>query len=119
MDLPKPQVVRCFFESNLEEPLPAMELRWDADLGAFERTWYLPDKVSIKGPAPHRFGVTIRRTGENAYNVRLLWNCLCLNFDELSRTQIMTTSLTHLLNALGTDVWYLLNQPLENAKQAA
>jgi hypothetical protein len=121
MDLPKPDVVRCFFEQTIDPPLPGMELRWDADaVGAFERVWHLPDNVTIKSPAPQRFGVTIHRLGENSYRVRVLWNRLCLSWDALTRRQIMTSSLTLVLGSLGTDVWYLLEQPVEEeALQAA
>lgn len=116
MDLPRPDVVRCFFEQSFEPPLPAMELRWDPDsAGAFERVWNLPESVLVKGPAPQRFGVTIHRLGENSYKVRVLWNRLCLSWDELTRRQIMTSSLVLVLGALGTDVWYLLDQPIEEA----
>jgi hypothetical protein len=116
MDLPKPDVVRCFFEQTFEPPLPAMELSWHPDsAGAFERVWHLPESVMIKGPAPQRFGVTIHRIGDNAYKVRVLWNRLCLNWDELTRRQIMTSSLALVLGSLGTDVWYLLEQPVEEA----
>src|SRR5437016_230033 len=52
-DLPRPEVVRCFFEESFQPPLPAMVLRWDPDgPGVTERSWYLPDGVCIKGPAP-------------------------------------------------------------------
>jgi hypothetical protein len=119
MDLPKPDVVRCFFEQTFEPPLPAMELRWDPDsAGAFDRVWHLPENVTIKGPAPQRFGVTIHRLGDNSYKVRVLWNRLCLNWDELTRRQIMTSSLALILGSLGTDVWYLLDQPVEESSSA-
>jgi hypothetical protein len=120
MDLPKPNVVRCFFEHSFEPPLPAMDLRWDPDSsGAFERVWHLPESVMIKGPAPQRFGVTIHRLGDDMYKVRVVWNHLCLNWDKLTRRQIMTSSLALILGSLGTDVWYLLEQPVEEAALAA
>ncbi len=116
MDLPKPEIVRCFFEQSFEAPLPAMELRWDPDsAGAFERIWHLPENLMLKGPAPQRFGVTIHRVADNTYQVRVLWNRLCLDWEELTRRQIMTSSLALILGALGTDVWYLLEQPVEEA----
>jgi hypothetical protein len=116
MDLPKPDVVRCFFEHTFDPPLPAMELSWDPDsAGAYERVWHLPENVMLKGSAPERFGVTIHRNADNSYKVRVLWNRLCLNWDELTRRQIMTSSLTLVLGSLGTDVWYLLDQPVEEA----
>ena len=113
MNLPKPDVKRCFFEQHFDPPLAAMELRRDQETA--ERVWQLPDSVMIKGPAPVRFGVTIRRIGENAYDVRVLWNRLCLSWESLTRRQIMTSSLAPVLGSLGTDVWYLLEQPVEDA----
>ena len=118
MELPKPDVIRCFFEKSFEPHLPAMYLRWNPDApGVAERTWYLPDSVSLKGPAPERFGIMINRHGSDAYQVRVLWNRLCLSWGDLTRVQIMASSLALILNALGTDLWYLLNQPIaaENA----
>ena len=120
MELPRPDVVRCFAVRSFDPPLPAMELSWDADDGGVsEHAWYLPDCVIVKGPPPARFGITIHRTGKDAYRVRVLWNRLSLAWDDLTRVQIMTTSLAHILKALGTDLWYLLNQPVEGVARAA
>ena len=120
MELPKPETVRCFFDRSFEPPLSAMELRWDADApGVAERTWHLPDGVVLKGPAPRRFGVTIHRLSKNSYQVRVLWNRLCLSWDDLTRLQIMTSSLAIVLSALGTDLWYLLEQPAGEESLAA
>jgi hypothetical protein len=114
MELPKPEVERCFFEHRFEPPLPAMELCWDPDgPGVAERVWHMPDSVLLKGPAPRRFGITIHRQGSDSYQVRVLWNQLSLRWDDLTRVQIMASSLAVILNALGTDLWYLLNQPVE------
>ena|ERR1700722_3871455 len=114
MKLPKPDVARCFFERSFEPPLPAMQLHWHPDgPGVAERTWYLPDSVLLKGPAPQRFGITIHRQGRDSYQVRVLWNRLCLSWEELTRVQIMSSSLAIVLNALGTDLWYLLSQPVD------
>lgn len=117
--LPKPEVVRCFFEKSLHIQLPAMVLKWDAWApGVQDRTWYLPDNLVLKGPAPERFGVTIIRQGDNAFQVRLLWNEMGLSWNGLTRTQIMSSSLAMILQALGTDLWYLLEQPIEPALAA-
>jgi hypothetical protein len=116
--LPAPQIIRCYFEDSFDSHLPAMELRWDPDVpGGAERTWYFPDCLSLQGPPPERFALTIRRCGDDAHDLRVLWNRLCLNWDALSRTEIMASSLTAILAALGTDLWYLLSQPVE--QQAA
>ena len=117
MDLPRPEIERCFFERGFEPPLPAMDLCWDADApGVAERVWYMPDAVLLKGPAPHRFGITIHRQGKDSYRVRVLWNRLSLCWDDLTRAQIMASSLALILNALGTDLWYLLNQGIESER---
>lgn len=115
MDLPKPEVQRCFSERSFEPPLPAMELRWDTNaVGVAERTWHLPDQLLISGLPPDRFGVAIHRCEENKYQVRVMWNRLCLSWEGLTRREIMTSALASILNALGTDPWYLLNQPIED-----
>ena len=114
MELAKPEVECCFFATNVEPPLPAMDLHWDPDgPGVAERVWHLPDNVILKCPAPHRFGITIHRRAPNSYQVRVLWNQLSLRWEALTRVQIMASSLAIVLNALGTDLWYLLNQPIE------
>ncbi len=117
--LPAPEIVRCYFETRFEPHLPAMELRWDPEVaGVAERTWYLPDNVCLKGPAPEHFGLTLHRHGDDTYQVRVLWNRLCLCWEHLPRTEIMASSLSLVLAALGTDLWYLLSQPIEAAPAA-
>ncbi len=70
----------------------------------------------MKGPAPDRFGVTVHRVGADSYRVRLLWNSLCLSWEHVTRVQVMTSALAPILAALGTDLWHLLNQPVESAQ---
>ncbi len=107
--LPAPEIVRCYFETRFEPHLPAMELRWDPEVaGVAERTWYLPDNVCL----------TLHRHGDDTYQVRVLWNRLCLCWEHLPRTEIMASSLSLVLAALGTDLWYLLSQPIEAAPAA-
>lgn len=118
--LPAPHIERCFFETRFQPHLPAMELRWDADApGVSDRAWYLPDDVCIKGPAPGRFGLTLHRRADNAYRLHVLWNRLCLAWEDLPRSEIMASSLSVILDALGTDLWYLLCQPIETSDRAA
>jgi hypothetical protein len=114
MKLPKPQVERCIFADGFESPLPAMELRWDRDDGCVaEQVWHLPAGVTLKSAAPDRFGIAIHRGGKNSYRVRVAWNDLCLCWNDLSRSQIMSSSLASILAALGTDLWRLLDQAVE------
>jgi hypothetical protein len=110
--LPRPQVVRCYFHDGFSPRLPAMCLRWDVEaLGNPERLWELPGGVCLVGPPPERFGVSIRRRGKDAYNVRLLWDRTSLSWAGLPRAELLASALSPLLGAMGTDLWYLLDQP--------
>lgn len=109
--LPTPEVVRCYFDDAFDPHLPAMHLRW-GQTGRPERLWELPEGVCLVGPAPQRFGVNIQRQGPDSYSVRLLWDRTCLNWLSLTRVQLLTSALAPLLGALGTDLWYLLDQPV-------
>lgn len=111
MDLPRPRIERCFFDRCFEPPLPAMELDWAPH--AAEHDWRLPAGITLSGPAPRRFGVNIHRHGSDAYQVRILWNQVFLVWEDLARSHILASSLSIILNSLGTDVWYLLNQEIE------
>jgi hypothetical protein len=110
--LPAPEVARCYLDGDFDPPLPALALRWDADAAGEERVWDLPEDVSVLGPPPRRFGITVRRRAADSYDVRLRWDGTAFRWDALTRTQLLTSSLLPLLEALGTDLWYLLDQPL-------
>jgi hypothetical protein len=117
--LPKPEIVSCFFDESVEPHLSAMMLKWDAAAPEVsEAVWHMPDGVILKGSAPQRFGVTIQRQGPNTFRVRVLWNHLSLIWDRLTRRQIVASSLAPLLDALGTDLWYLLEQPIADLQAA-
>ncbi len=45
--------------------------------------------------------------------MRVLWNQTCLSWAGLTRAQLLTSSLAPLLAAMGTDLWHLLDQPVE------
>ena len=111
--LPAPEVLRCYVQTGFQPHLSAMSLRWDPNaLGTAERLWYLPEDVCLTGPAPEEFGVTIQRRAADAYAVRVLWNHTCLSWSALTRVQLLTSALAPLLRAMGTDLWYLLDQPV-------
>jgi hypothetical protein len=80
-----------------------------------ERLWELPEGVTLVGPPPGRFGVSIRRCGPDSYSVRLLWDRTGLTWGDLPRAQLLSCSLAPLLGAMGTDLWYLLDQPVRPA----
>jgi hypothetical protein len=110
--LSAPEVVRCYFDESFDPHLPAMCLRWDPDdAEQTERLWELPEGVCVVGPPPRRFGVSIRRQGADSYAVRLLWDRTCFTWLALARVQLWTSALAPLLASLGTDLWYLLDQP--------
>lgn len=109
--LPSAEVLRCYFDESFDPHLPAMSLRWGPDSG--EHFWELPEGVRLFGPPPQRFGVSIQRQDTDAYAVRLLWDRTCFHWLTLSRDQLLASALAPLLEALGTDLWYLLDQPLE------
>jgi hypothetical protein len=112
-DLTSPEVLRCFFVDSPPTPLLAMALHWhDEQPADSERIWHLPGGVCIRGAAPTRFGVTVHRHDVDAYQVRLLWDNVCLSWQHLTRVQIIASALTPILALLGTDLWYLLAQPL-------
>jgi hypothetical protein len=114
--LPAPEVIRCYFDDTFARRLPAMCLRWRDCPG--ERLWELPEGVTLMGPPPERFGVTIQRIGTDAYEVRLLWDGSCFVWKSVRRVQLLTCALTPLLGALGTDIWYLLDQPVNGEAYA-
>lgn len=119
--IPTPKVVRCYFDETFTPHLPAMTLRWSDTpaTGGFssfsDRLWELPEGVTVVGPLPRQFGVSIQREGSDAYAVRLLWDRTCFHWPALNKAQLLSCALGPLLASLGTDLWYLLDQPLEEA----
>jgi hypothetical protein len=107
--LPAPQVLRCYFDDTFTPPLPVMCLRWAMNV---EGPWELPEDVRIAGPGPQQFGITIERHGSDTYAVRLLWDRTSFGWQALTRSQLLGSALAMLLDALGTDLWYLLDQPV-------
>lgn len=117
--LPVPEVPRCYFDDAFEPPLPAMCLRWGPTPDAVgERPWVLPEGVRLHGPPPQHFGIRVQRLDDDSYSVRLLWDRTCFTWLSLSRFQLMSSSLAPLLSTLGTDLWYLLDQPVQSGPLA-
>jgi hypothetical protein len=115
--LAAPEVIRCFFDDAFDPHLPAMCLRWDgSEHDLHEEGWELPDGIHILGPPPERFGIRIQRMDPDTYDVRLLWDRTCFHWQALSRAQLLDTCLSSLLGALGTDLWYLLDQPVVSSQ---
>jgi hypothetical protein len=113
--LSQPKVVESYLDNTFQPPVPALRLRWDVDSAAMaERSWYLPQHLTLKGPAPVRFGLSLVRVASDAYDVRLLWNEMCLSWAGLTRVQLLTSALSPVLRVLGQDLWHLLNQPIQS-----
>ena len=111
--LAEPEVLKCYFDDGFQPHLPAMWLRWQADgPGPMERLWYLPEGVCLTGPAPEQFGVNIHRRAKDMYSVRLVWNRTRLSWPALRRVDILTSALAPLLDAMGTSLRFLLDQPV-------
>jgi hypothetical protein len=113
--LPKPAVVESYLANEYQPPLPALRLYWNPEAGMAERSWYLPQHLTLKGPAPERFGLSVVRSDADSYTVRLLWNDIYLSWTGLMRVQLLTSALSPLLRVLGQDLWDLLNQPIQSA----
>ena len=112
--LPAPEVMDCSVDVRFEPRLPTMRLRWgDTSTGMAERLWDLPEGVSLVGPAPERFGVSILRQDADAYAVRLVWNHTSFSWESLTRMQLLTSALAPLLRAIGSDLPALLDQPVQ------
>ncbi len=111
--LPIPEVLRCYFDESFDPHLPAMCLRWEGDAQPCERDWHLPEGVCLHGPPPGRFGIHVHRLGIDSYAVRLLWDRTCLVWLALTQRELLDGDLRSVLAALGTDLWYLLDQPID------
>jgi hypothetical protein len=107
--LPTVEVVRTYFDEAFDAQAPVRVLRWDE--GHAERLWELPDGVSIVGPPPRGFGFQMRRLAADSYAVRVAWDRTLLAWSSLSRVELLSSCLSPLLGALGTDLWHLLDQP--------
>jgi hypothetical protein len=115
--LPRAEVVRCYFDDAFEPHLAALTLRWPGAEDC-ERLWELPENLCVAGPPPRQFGCQVHRTGPDAYTVRLLWDRSCIVWPSLRRVQLLASALAPVLAALGTDLWYLLDQPVDPAGAA-
>ena len=107
--LPEPEVIGCLFDDTFAPPLAVMRLHWP---GAEPLVWDVPGSVRLVGPPPPRFGLRIHRRDTDSYAVYLLWDRGSFLWPALSRREVLHTSLTPLLAAMGTDLAYLLDQPV-------
>src|SRR5262245_3766085 len=109
--LAEPKVLRSFCDATVAPKISALELRWPADAATAERIWHFPQGVSVHSPAPRCFGLAVERLGDDAFKVQLLWNQTGFAWNRLRRVDVMTSSLSLILKALGMDLWQLLQEP--------
>jgi hypothetical protein len=116
--LPEPEVLYCYFTAGFSPPLSAMALRWPDEALSETSEWLLPAGTRLIGPAPRRFGVSIQRWADDAFTVCLVWDSACFRWPALTQLQLLTSDLAAVLRAMGTDVQYLLRQPIVPSARA-
>lgn len=117
---PQVQVVGCSFVEEVQPAVPVLLLRWQEDHRTPARmSWRLPGGIRWTGPWPRRFGVTILRSGHDAYQVRLIWDELYWVWSALPATELRRSAIAQVLAALGTDMHVVLAQPISRHVQPA
>lgn len=111
MKLPAPQVVACYFDVGFVPPVAAMQLLWPSNPPDLSE-WILPLGEKVNGPLPGRFALRVRRQAEDAYAVTLVWDSTYRQWYSLRRRELLDSSLGVILNALGTPLEYVLDQPI-------
>lgn len=114
--LSQPKVVTCYCEDVFQPRLSAMRLDWNGAPADKRTAWPLPDGVVLNGQAPGRFGIVVQRHAPDTYAVRLVWNNTHLAWAALSRQQLLDSCLDAVLAAMGTDLHYLLDQPVDDSE---
>jgi hypothetical protein len=116
--LSEPQIISCDHEDIFQPQSSVMMIDWrDDPRAARPRVWDLPGGIMVCSPAPVRFGLFIQRRDVDHYAVRLIWNHMSLSWQGLERRQLQDCCLHSLLAAIGTDLEYLLEQPVIESQQ--
>ena len=111
--LPEPEVLGCYFDDGFSPHLAAMRLRWpDALAQADGPTWSLPGSL-CQHALPNPFGLRIQRWDVDAYATCLLWGATRVCWQGLTRAELLASALAPVLAALGSDLRYYLDQPVE------
>lgn len=110
--LPEPDLVSCLVIDEVQPHMLAMRLNWPDDVLTQAQIWDLPGGQQQFSPAPECFGIVLHRSAEDAYVIRLWWDGCYFTWQNLTRQEIENTCLHRLLAALGSDLPFMLEQPI-------
>jgi hypothetical protein len=113
--LPAPQIADCYYEDVFQPRVSAMHLRWEG-LPEAEQShfWKFPEGITLQGPVARGFGIHILRHHLDSYAVHIVWNQTHLAWNSLTRRHLLESCIGPLLEAMGTDLQYLLDQPISS-----
>jgi hypothetical protein len=112
-DLPAPDVVSCRFDGGFAPALAVLCLEWPT---LAVRPWRLPGGWAATAPPPTRFGVRVLRARPDDYSVCVVWDEFALRIASTTARELRDSSLSGLLAALGSDLEYILAQPVEEGE---
>ncbi len=110
----QPRIVGFLFDDRFPPPIPTMSLDWSTDAVLATRSqWQMPGNVTLASSAPRRFGIQVCRRESDQYSIYLVWDDTKLAWDKLTARELMECCLGCVLEAMGTDLQELLDQPIE------
>ena len=115
---PSPDILSFCVEDSFVPPLPAMRLKWNQN-GECKRArrWRMPLGTILAGPPPTRFGILIQRHAVERYALFLVWDRAALTWPDLTRGEIANSSLSQVLECMGTRLEDLLDQPVADLEE--
>jgi hypothetical protein len=115
--LSEPDLVSCLVIEEVQPHMLAMRLHWPDDDTTGPQIWDLPGNVQQFGPAPDVFGIVLHRMAFDGFDLRLWWDGTHFSWPHLSRRTIEDSCLGRLLSALGSDLGFMLDQPVRGEPQ--
>jgi hypothetical protein len=110
--LPEPDLVSCLVVDEVQPHMLAMRLLWPDDITTQPQIWELPLGLQHFGPAPECFGIVLHRTAFDSYELRLWWDGSYHTWPHLPRRTVEDSCLGRLLASLGSDLSFMLDQPV-------
>ena len=117
--LSEPDLVSCLVIEDVVPHMLAMRLQWPDDESTGPQIWDLPGNLQQFGPAPDCFGIMLHRTAFDGYDLRLWWDGVHFSWPHLPRRVIEESCLGRLLTSLGSDLSFMLDQPVRGETQPA